>query len=98
MASYFLYVKTLNYQDKPNYQHLKDLLGSVVKGGLDFSMPQGPAGPSATKNPKSREKVRTQAGVIIALQKVANTLLRQRKTTLNYLTHGLPVAELTDRS
>ncbi|XP_028278561.1 serine/threonine-protein kinase VRK2 isoform X2 [Parambassis ranga] len=61
VASYFLYVKTLDYQDKPNYQHLKDLLGSVVKGRLDFSMPQGPAGPSATKNPKSMEKKAARA-------------------------------------
>uniref|UniRef100_A0A3B4ZKW2 non-specific serine/threonine protein kinase n=1 Tax=Stegastes partitus TaxID=144197 RepID=A0A3B4ZKW2_9TELE len=59
VTEFLLYVRTLGYQDKPNYQHLKDLLASDVKGRLDFSGPQGPAGESNTKNPPTREKVRT---------------------------------------
>ncbi|XP_023133017.2 serine/threonine-protein kinase VRK2 [Amphiprion ocellaris] len=56
VAAFLLYVKTLGYQDKPDYQHLKDLLASVVTGSLDFSSPQGPAGESDSKNPHTREK------------------------------------------
>ncbi|XP_008279205.1 serine/threonine-protein kinase VRK2 isoform X2 [Stegastes partitus] len=56
VTEFLLYVRTLGYQDKPNYQHLKDLLASDVKGRLDFSGPQGPAGESNTKNPPTREK------------------------------------------
>ena len=60
MARFLLYVKTLDYQDKPDYQHLKGLLATVVGGRLDFSRPQGPAGKSSTKvvDPHTREKVR----------------------------------------
>ncbi|XP_022062500.1 serine/threonine-protein kinase VRK2 isoform X1 [Acanthochromis polyacanthus] len=56
VAAFLLYVKTLEYQDKPDYQHLKDLLASVVTGSLDFSSPQGPAVESDTKNPHTKEK------------------------------------------
>lgn len=56
VAAFLLYVKTLGYQDKPEYEHLKDVLASVVTGSLDFSNPQGPAGESNTKNPHTREK------------------------------------------
>ncbi|XP_034754310.1 serine/threonine-protein kinase VRK2-like isoform X2 [Etheostoma cragini] len=58
VAALFSYVKTLDYQDKPNYQHLKQLLASDVTGRLDFSMPPGAAGESTTKGqyPPAREK------------------------------------------
>ncbi|XP_032384398.1 LOW QUALITY PROTEIN: serine/threonine-protein kinase VRK2 [Etheostoma spectabile] len=58
VAALFSYVKTLDYQDKPNYQHLKQLLASDVTGRLDFSMPPGAAGESTTKgqNPPARKK------------------------------------------
>lgn len=49
VADFLSYVKTLDYDDKPDYQHLKDMLGSGVQGRLDFSVPQGPVGNLATK-------------------------------------------------
>ncbi|KAL3049938.1 hypothetical protein OYC64_012075 [Pagothenia borchgrevinki] len=49
VEAFLSYVKTLDYQEKPNYKHLKDLLASVHTGGLDFSVPQEPAGGSTTK-------------------------------------------------
>ncbi|XP_072247613.1 uncharacterized protein [Leuresthes tenuis] len=55
VASFLLYVKTLDYQDKPDYQHLKELFASAVSGRLDFSMPGRPVG-SATKEICTREK------------------------------------------
>lgn len=62
VAEFLSYVRTLDYQDKPDYQHLKEILASVVRGRLDFSMPQGPVGESATKvaDPHTGEKVRAQ--------------------------------------
>ncbi|XP_030298362.1 serine/threonine-protein kinase VRK2 isoform X2 [Sparus aurata] len=58
LAEFLLYVKTMGYQDKPDYQYLKVLLASTVTGRLDFSAPQGPAGASATKvqDPQTKEK------------------------------------------
>nr|XP_043902209.1 serine/threonine-protein kinase VRK2 isoform X1 [Solea senegalensis] len=58
VAAFLLYVKTLNYQEKPNYQHLKDLLSRAVRGRLDFSRPEGPAAVSSTRgqDPGTREK------------------------------------------
>ncbi|XP_026165916.1 serine/threonine-protein kinase VRK2 isoform X2 [Mastacembelus armatus] len=58
VAVFLLYVKTLGYQDKPDYQHVKELLASAVSGKLDFSMPQGPAGALPTKlaDPCTSEK------------------------------------------
>ncbi|XP_073338104.1 serine/threonine-protein kinase VRK2 isoform X3 [Pagrus major] len=58
VAQLLLYVKTMGYQDKPDYQYLKVVLASTVKGRLDFSVPQGPAGASATKvqDPQTKEK------------------------------------------
>lgn len=61
VAAFLLNVRTLDYQDKPDYQHLKKLLASPVEGQLDFSMPEGPA-KSAVKTPNPREKVRTPRG------------------------------------
>ncbi len=57
-------MKTLDYQDRPNYEYLKEVLGGVVKDGLDFSMPQGPAELSSikVKEPATRKKVRTAYG------------------------------------
>lgn len=64
VAAFLVYVKTLEYQTKPDYEHLKGLLAGVVTGRLDFSMPQGPAGESTTKvqDPPTREKVRAIQG------------------------------------
>lgn len=64
MAALLRYVKTLDYHDKPNYQHIKQLLASDVTGRLDFSMPQGASGESTTKGQDlpAREKVRTWRG------------------------------------
>ncbi|XP_062257120.1 serine/threonine-protein kinase VRK2 isoform X3 [Platichthys flesus] len=58
VAAFLLYVKTLGYQDKPDYQHAKDLLASAVRGHLDFSIPEGPAMASSTRvvDPGTREK------------------------------------------
>lgn len=60
VAEFLSYVKTLDYDDKPDYQHLKDVLDSGVRGSLDFSVPQGPVEQSATKvaDPHTGEKVR----------------------------------------
>ncbi|XP_035461593.2 serine/threonine-protein kinase VRK2 isoform X5 [Scophthalmus maximus] len=59
VAAFLLYVKSLEYKDKPDYQHLKDLLASVVRGKLDFSMPGGPATVPSTKvaDPGTKEKL-----------------------------------------
>ncbi|KAM9344734.1 serine/threonine-protein kinase VRK1-like isoform 1-T2 [Symphorus nematophorus] len=58
VAAFLLYVKTLSYQDKPDYERLRTVLASAVTGRLDLSMPQGPAGASSTKvqNPPAKEK------------------------------------------
>ncbi|XP_053292575.1 serine/threonine-protein kinase VRK1 isoform X2 [Pleuronectes platessa] len=58
VAAFLLYVKTLGYQDKPDYQHAKDLLASAVRRNLDFSLPEGPATASSTRvvDPGTREK------------------------------------------
>ncbi|XP_054606618.1 serine/threonine-protein kinase VRK2 isoform X2 [Nothobranchius furzeri] len=52
VALFLLHVKTLDYQDKPDYQLLKALLTKGVTGRLDFSVPAGSAG----RNPRSRDK------------------------------------------
>ncbi|XP_067384585.1 serine/threonine-protein kinase VRK1-like isoform X2 [Channa argus] len=49
VAAFLLHVRSLEYQDKPDYQLLKVLLASVERGSLDFSVPQGPVEESATK-------------------------------------------------
>uniref|UniRef100_UPI0037E79818 serine/threonine-protein kinase VRK2 n=1 Tax=Semicossyphus pulcher TaxID=241346 RepID=UPI0037E79818 len=56
VAAFLLYVNTLDYQEKPDYNHLKTLLGSVVTARLDFSMPKGSAGESTTKGPEPPTK------------------------------------------
>nr|XP_046257683.1 serine/threonine-protein kinase VRK2 [Scatophagus argus] len=58
VAAFLLYVKTLSYQDKPDYKHLKEMLASAVTGTLDFSIPQGSAGQSTSKaqDPPTRTK------------------------------------------
>ncbi|XP_022599600.1 serine/threonine-protein kinase VRK1-like isoform X1 [Seriola dumerili] len=49
VAAFLLYVKTLGYQEKPDYKHLKKLLACGGRGGLDLSAPQGSAAESSTK-------------------------------------------------
>ncbi|XP_031590940.1 serine/threonine-protein kinase VRK1-like isoform X1 [Oreochromis aureus] len=56
VAKFLLYVNKLGYQEKPDYQYLKNLLGSAVRGGLDLSKPQGAAGESSTKDSRAKEK------------------------------------------
>ncbi|XP_047459784.1 serine/threonine-protein kinase VRK1-like [Mugil cephalus] len=58
VAELLLYVRTLDYQDKPDYQFLKGLLASGGRGKLDFSHPQGPAGGPHPHNvdPDTRDK------------------------------------------
>ncbi|KAM4599715.1 serine/threonine-protein kinase VRK1-like isoform 2-T2 [Fundulus diaphanus] len=55
LAEFLVYVRTLDYKDKPDYQLLKELLACDVTGGLDFSVPEGHQGP-ATKESFNREK------------------------------------------
>lgn len=61
VATLLLYVKTLGYQDKPDYQHLRAVLASAVTGSLDFSTPGGAAveSPAEVRDTSSRDKVRT---------------------------------------
>uniref|UniRef100_A0A8D0A9R9 non-specific serine/threonine protein kinase n=1 Tax=Sander lucioperca TaxID=283035 RepID=A0A8D0A9R9_SANLU len=68
VAALLRYVKTLDYHDKPNYQHIKQLLASDVTGRLDFSMPQGASGESTTKGQDlpAREK---EEGVVPAVSR-----------------------------
>nr|XP_019952785.1 PREDICTED: serine/threonine-protein kinase VRK1-like isoform X2 [Paralichthys olivaceus] len=58
VAAFLLYVKTLGYQDKPDYKHAKDLLAGAAGGRLDFSMPECPATASSARvvDPGTREK------------------------------------------
>lgn len=45
VASFLLYVKALDYQEKPDYQRLRRMLSSGgAAGKLDFSLPGGGAG------------------------------------------------------
>ncbi|XP_004077016.1 serine/threonine-protein kinase VRK1 isoform X1 [Oryzias latipes] len=56
VAAFLLQVKTLDYQDKPDYQHLKKLLAGSVGGQLDFSVPERPA--VKTSNTREKQKAR----------------------------------------
>ncbi|XP_034537786.1 serine/threonine-protein kinase VRK1-like [Notolabrus celidotus] len=58
VAEFLCYVHALGYQEKPDYQHLKILLGRIVKKKLDFSAPRGSAKESTTKeqDPPTKEK------------------------------------------
>uniref|UniRef100_A0A3Q2D746 non-specific serine/threonine protein kinase n=1 Tax=Cyprinodon variegatus TaxID=28743 RepID=A0A3Q2D746_CYPVA len=59
LAKFLIYVRTLGYEDKPDYQLLKKLLVCEVTGKLDFSVPGGHQG-SAPKEPFNREKPRKE--------------------------------------
>ncbi|XP_077351660.1 serine/threonine-protein kinase VRK1-like [Festucalex cinctus] len=41
VASLLLYAKSLGFQDKPDYQHLRQMLSTGAKEKLDFSVPRG---------------------------------------------------------
>ncbi|XP_074532446.1 serine/threonine-protein kinase VRK2 isoform X2 [Halichoeres trimaculatus] len=58
VAMFLHYVNALGYQEKPDYQHLRKLLGGVGKKKLDFSRPRGSAEESTSKipDPPSKEK------------------------------------------
>ncbi|XP_054885844.1 serine/threonine-protein kinase VRK2 [Poeciliopsis prolifica] len=55
LAEFLIYVRTLDYDDKPDYKLLKELLKCSVKGGLDLSMPEGHQR-SAAKESSKRDK------------------------------------------
>ncbi|XP_043992418.1 serine/threonine-protein kinase VRK1-like isoform X1 [Gambusia affinis] len=55
LAEFLIYVRTLDYDDKPDYRLLKELLNCRAKGGLDLSVPEGHQR-SATKESSKREK------------------------------------------
>ncbi|XP_005795290.1 serine/threonine-protein kinase VRK2 isoform X1 [Xiphophorus maculatus] len=55
LAEFLIYVRTLDYDDKPDYELLKELLHCRVKGGLDLSVPEGHQR-SAAKESSKREK------------------------------------------
>ncbi|XP_056291104.1 serine/threonine-protein kinase VRK1-like isoform X2 [Pseudoliparis swirei] len=58
VAAFLLYVKTLDYEDEPNYPHLRRLLAGGVTGRLDFSTPRETSGaPGARRrDPPTGEK------------------------------------------
>lgn len=65
VASFLLYVKALDYQEKPDYQRLRRMLssGGGGAGRLDFSLPGGGAGEGTSHvqdaPTSSRDQVRT---------------------------------------
>lgn len=65
VASFLLYVKALDYQEKPDYQRLQRMLssGGGGAGRLDFSLPGGGAGEGTSHvqdaPTSSRDQVRT---------------------------------------
>ncbi|XP_056465254.1 serine/threonine-protein kinase VRK1-like [Gadus chalcogrammus] len=59
VARLLLNVKSLGYQQRPDYQMLRDLLGSGVQGRLDFSRPHGRPAAGTLEDPLPRGKVGT---------------------------------------
>lgn len=59
VAKFLLYVKSLGYHERPDYQKLKELLGSSDKGKLDFSRPQDKPAGRLTHSPPASSKVRS---------------------------------------
>nr|XP_057919573.1 serine/threonine-protein kinase VRK2 isoform X2 [Doryrhamphus excisus] len=49
VATFLQYVKSLRYEDRPDYQRLRQLLATEAKVKLDFSVPQGPGEGSTPK-------------------------------------------------
>ncbi|XP_054654056.1 serine/threonine-protein kinase VRK2 isoform X2 [Dunckerocampus dactyliophorus] len=49
VAAFLQYVKSLSYHDRPDYQRLRQLLGTDAKVKLDFSVPHGPGERSTSK-------------------------------------------------
>lgn len=62
VATFLLYVKSLEHHQRPDYQLLKDVLASGGRGKLDFSRTEGPAAKSNPEpvDPPSRDKVRSR--------------------------------------
>ncbi|XP_061819605.1 serine/threonine-protein kinase VRK2 isoform X4 [Nerophis lumbriciformis] len=51
VAALLQYVKSLRYQDRPDYQRLRKMLSTEAKEKLDFSIPQGPGGSKVPDHP-----------------------------------------------
>ncbi|XP_061694036.1 serine/threonine-protein kinase VRK1-like isoform X2 [Syngnathoides biaculeatus] len=51
VAALLLYVRSLGFQDKPDYQRLKQILSTGAKEKLDFSVPHGVGEKSMSKVP-----------------------------------------------
>lgn len=65
VATFLAHVKTLGYQEKPDYQRLRQVLSSGAGvGRLDFSLPGGAAAGATAEaqDSSSRDKVRTRRG------------------------------------
>ncbi|XP_071337570.1 serine/threonine-protein kinase VRK2 isoform X2 [Trachinotus anak] len=62
VAAFLQYVKTLGYQEKPDYQHLKQLLASGAREGPDLSVPQRSAGGSTSKVADRHTREKQKAG------------------------------------
>lgn len=65
VAALLLYAKSLGFQDKPDYQRLRQMLSTGAKEKLDFSVPRGVGERSMSKglDPPTRGKVRTSSQV-----------------------------------
>ncbi|XP_077585123.1 serine/threonine-protein kinase VRK1-like [Stigmatopora nigra] len=63
VASLLMYVKSLNFQEKPDYQRLRQMLSTGAKEKLDFTVPRGVGEKSMSKalEPPNRGK-RTAKG------------------------------------
>ncbi|XP_029963030.1 serine/threonine-protein kinase VRK1-like [Salarias fasciatus] len=58
VARFLLYVATLDYQEKPDYKYLKEILGGDARGRLDFSTPGGAVGDSSASRDKKTQRAR----------------------------------------
>ncbi|TNN24866.1 Serine/threonine-protein kinase VRK2 [Liparis tanakae] len=67
VAEFLLYVKTLDYEEAPDYPHLRRLLAAGVTARLDFSTPRETSGaPGARRrDPPTREKVKVNEDIYV---------------------------------